>query len=180
MITNELNTREINIKEKVVKICMNIDARLKALSPAKFVLSMLVLSYLIYIPFIPLMLVLPGSSDTVQNVGKSIDQFIVRIVMSGLFAPVYETFIFQFGIIEILSSFNLFKAKKWLVAVISAFIFGILHYSSISYMFFAFIAGLLFAYAYFTYKEKSHSAFWIVYWIHCIRNSIACVVMYIL
>lgn len=180
MKTKEINASEINIREKVVKLCMNIDARLQALSPVKFVLSMLVLSYLIFIPLIPLMLVLPGSTDTVHTISKSIDQFIIELIIAGLVGPVIETFIFQYGIIEILSFYDRFKARKWLVAVISAFIFGLTHTYSVWYIVYAFVLGLLLAYAYFTYKKKSHSAFWIVFWIHCIRNTIACMVMYIL
>ncbi|WP_411683022.1 type II CAAX prenyl endopeptidase Rce1 family protein [Clostridium thailandense] len=92
-----------------------------------------------------------------------------------MLSPILETAIFQYAIIEFLSSISILREKNILIIIISAILFGLSHSYSYVYVFYGFIMGLLLSYSYLTYKNKSFSAFWVVFLIHCIKNIISIV-----
>lgn len=96
----------------------------------------------------------------------------------SILAPLIETLINQHWIIRFLSSRDCLKGKEVKIALISALIFGAGHFYSLAYILFGFVLGLLFAYAYIVYQDKKFSAYWIVFWIHCIRNFISFCIFY--
>lgn len=61
-----------------------------------------------------------------------------------LFAPIVETLIFQFAIIEILKS----KFNLTITGLISAIVFGVCHFYNGYYIVFTFLSGLMLAYIY--------------------------------
>lgn len=93
----------------------------------------------------------------------------------SILAPLIETLINQHWIIRFLSSRDCLKGKEVKIALISALIFGAGHFYSLAYIL---VLGLLFAYAYIVYQDKKFSAFWVVFWIHCIRNFISVILDY--
>lgn len=147
---------------------------LKKLPTIKFIVMIVLFTYLIFMPLIPLFYLgekyigLMGGATTITRSSLLVEGIGVTIV-----APILETLIFQYGVIEILNHISYFKKKNLVIGIISAILFGVVHSYSVLYMFFGFIIGLLLAYSYILYKRKSFSAFWVVFWIHCIRNSIS-------
>lgn len=72
-------------------------------------------------------------------------------VIALIFAPLFETFLYQFLIFKVSFSFVKIKKNKFslsIICIISSFLFGISHYYNIGYMVFGFITGLYFAYVY--------------------------------
>lgn len=163
----------------MTRIFKRADNYLQGLSTVKFIIIILLLTYLTFIPFLPLFYLYNeyigemGSSETLKAASIG-----TQIIVASIIGPLLETFIFQYGIIEILSSNKIFKEKKIIIAIISSLLFGISHSYSYLYMFYAFIIGLFLAYSYFVYKKKGFSAFWIVFIIHCLRNTISTILIF--
>ncbi|MFT5872151.1 MAG: membrane protease YdiL (CAAX protease family) [Clostridium sp.] len=156
------------------KIYKNINNYFQGLSTLKFIITMVLVTCLVVIPFIPLFYLYEkyiGQMGGADNIKET--SLFSTIIVASIVGPIVETFIFQYGIIEILSSIKIFKQKNIIIAIISALIFGFSHSYSYLYVFFGFMIGLVLAYSYLTYKKKSFSAFWVVFWIHCIRNTIS-------
>lgn len=156
------------------KLFKSIHNYLQELSTIKFIVTMVLLTYLAIIPFIPLFSLY---EKYIGKMGEPINivtaTLLWKIINGSILTPILETFIFQYTIIEILSSIKILKEKNIVIVMVSAVLFGISHPYSYLYIFYAFIIGLLLAYSYLIYKKKKFSAFWVVFWIHCIRNTIS-------
>ena len=102
------------------------------------------------------------------------------IFSAVLFAPLFETTLFQMIIIGVIQSLFV-KTSKWILVLCSALPFGLLHYENMSYMIFGFLGGCVFAYLYVIRdsRKKKSDAFLSVYLTHLIWNSL-CVGMHIL
>jgi len=108
-------------------------------------------------------------SDWFDEIRKS-SAFLLAVIV----APVLETIIFQFLILEF---FRLGRINPYLAISISGLAFGSAHYFN-SYCFFEFAAatltGLLWAYFYMIAKErKGVSAFLLIVSIHAFENLLA-------
>jgi len=96
-----------------------------------------------------------------------------KIKLALLFGPLFETFIFQFLIIEFI--FFLFK-KAWLSVIISGIIFGGAHYFNnynITYTLLAIIAGFIFASIYVLAKKRKDVSPFLLVWVsHLFVNAV--------
>ncbi|WP_333861548.1 CPBP family glutamic-type intramembrane protease [Clostridium sp.] len=152
----------------------NINNYFQELPTLKFIIAMVLATYLAIVPFIPLFYLYEkyigqmGGPDSLET-----SSLLAKIIVGSIIGPILETIIFQYGIIEILSSIKIFKEKKIIIAIISSLLFAISHSYSYLYISYSFIIGLVLAYSYLTYKKKNFSAFGVVFWIHCIRNTIS-------
>ncbi len=98
-----------------------------------------------------------------KNLGSLYNEFILVI----LIAPLFETLLFQYGIIEIVRK----KFTPLVCCSISALIFALMHTYNLFYFFFAFLGGLLFAYLYFIGKSIING-FLLAFSVHLIYNCI--------
>ncbi|PKM68124.1 MAG: hypothetical protein CVU95_05640 [Firmicutes bacterium HGW-Firmicutes-2] len=150
-----------------MKYINKLDTYLRSLPTAKFILIMTLISFLVVIP-----LALMAFFMNIDMNGPDFDE--IPIVLSflslGIIVPIFETLIFQFLIIRFLKKFSFFKNRIYITILISAVLFGLAHTYSIYYMFFAFVDGLLLAYAFVIYEDKKVSAFWVTMAIHGLRN----------
>ncbi|RUT78077.1 CPBP family glutamic-type intramembrane protease [Ancylomarina longa] len=98
----------------------------------------------------------------------------VFTVITGVFIdPIIETYIFQIGIIFLVRKVINRPRYNLLPAILSsAIVFGWIHDNSIAYMVYAFLIGLILAFATYIaiYKRR---AFWLVICIHSMQNLIA-------
>jgi hypothetical protein len=133
-----------------------------------FVLVVLVLSFIITLPFAFY------DDGVVHPINEK--HIIYRIVVACILAPVLETLLHQTLPIYIFT-------KKWIrkrnIAIfLSALSFGLLHFYSVLYILITFMIGLVFSWAYLIYYER-HSfekAFWAITLVHALRNAIAVLV----
>ncbi|MGG0179313.1 CPBP family intramembrane glutamic endopeptidase [Bacillus tropicus] len=136
-----------------------------------FVLLIVLGSFLLVIP---LDLLLPAIK---QHPIKE-DPAIIQILIGVFAAPVYETVIFQVFLFWVLSCIPLIKDRDYLIILIASIIFGLSHSEGITYIVATAIIGVLYNYAYWLYQKKNEkvevtiSAFWIVFLIHSLHNSI--------
>ena len=127
-----------------------------------FVLLNLTFSYLVNI----ISKVIYNSSFT--NDAHKFSSIKEEFILAVLAAPLVETIIFQFIIIEILYE----KVRKEIICLISALAFASTHLYNVLYFVFALIVGLAFAYLYFIGRVNK-KAFQYVYLTHLLYNSIA-------
>ena len=76
---------------------------------------------------------------------NSKDQFLMAVLL----APIIETLIFQYALIETIRH----KLSPLYACILSAFAFALFHFYSVYYFLFALISGLIFAYMYFLEKS---------------------------
>ena len=101
---------------------------------------------------------------------KSISLFEVFLI-SVIFGPLIETFIYQFLIIEILSKF---KVNTNIIIGISTIIFALSHNYNIIYILVIIFPGVLYASYYIYLKvEKKHSPFLMIFVLHALSNLVA-------
>ncbi|MFP4090525.1 MAG: type II CAAX prenyl endopeptidase Rce1 family protein [Cyclobacteriaceae bacterium] len=86
-----------------------------------------------------------------------------------IFAPLLETFLCQYLVIEILYRFKKISVSS--IIIISALIFSLGHYYNIIYIFFAFVSGLVYASYYLYLKmEKKRFPFLYIVGLHALYN----------
>lgn len=98
---------------------------------------------------------------------KNIGSLSNELVMVVFIAPLFETILFQYGIIEIVRK----RFNPFVCCCISSFVFASMHTYNVFYFFFAFLGGLLFGYLYFIGKSVKMGIL-LVFFVHIIYNSL--------
>lgn len=86
-------------------------------------------------------------------------------------APLYETLLFQMLPFFVLHRFATFRRNRWAIVLISAMIFGSLHYYSAMYIIATMIIGALMMYGYIVKWRRN--AYWNIVLFHALWNGIA-------
>ena len=133
---------------------------------APFVWVSLLISYLVFIFYIPVALFLP-------RIASSADIQFFKIIGSIIFAPVIETLIFQAGVIFLLDRFV--TKKITFQIAISSILFGAFHNYNITYIFSGILFGVVLSTAFIIYERKHNwsDAYIAVVFVHALRNMIA-------
>jgi hypothetical protein len=84
-----------------------------------------------------------------------------------IFAPLGETFLFQYLVFIVLDYINL--GKRWIV-LISASLFSFIHNYSLFYTLYAFGSGIIHGYVYWLSQVKYKFPFMVVALIHALHN----------
>lgn len=124
---------------------------------------------LIFFPLMHLSNIFLGNSDS----GPDMKNWFLVIIV----APIIETFINQFGVFRIFNSIKITRGKQGWIILLSAFIFGLTHTYSLSYMVFGFSMGIVLAYIYYLFHHTPQKAFWTTALIHSFRNLTAIVLL---
>ncbi len=74
--------------------------------------------------------------------------FVGMLILAVAFAPLVETLFFQLIPFKLLSKIRFMRENPIWIIIISALIFGMLHYYSIHYMIATFFMGMIFMYVY--------------------------------
>lgn len=90
-------------------------------------------------------------------------------ILSVIIAPLLETFLFQYLIIEILSFFKRIKVN--IIIIISSLAFSLIHYYNFIYILVTLLSGMIYA-SYYLYlkEEKQKSPFLYVFALHSLYN----------
>lgn len=92
---------------------------------------------------------------------------VTKFIAVCLIAPLFETYIFQYGIIKWLSST---KMKNWFIVFISSLLFGLSHFYSLQYVVNTFFIGIVLALSFMWWINKKIDAFWVTAIIHALHN----------
>jgi len=116
--------------------------------------------------------------DVTQNPHSEIGNNLEKVsyfFMSIVFAPILETFIFQFSVIKIIRLF--IKKAKWgffISVPVSALLFSLNHSYSVAYMSATFLTGLIYAIAFYIAQyRRDFPAFFIIAIFHSSWNIFA-------
>ncbi len=150
-----------------------------------FYIFLLKSNILVFIPIVLLILVVlnltlmsllfPESTDGAENMmlfdgATPLDIFFLAIII----APLFETTIFQMVVIFISKSiFQAVKLQHYIYPVIiSAFLFGIVHFFDLKYFIIATLSGFIYAFAYIIVQKRKENAFFIIALLHALYNLI--------
>lgn len=156
-----------------------INDYLYKVSDIKFILIMLITSFLIIIPLEPILILTRKLFGELggPTILKSIS-FLWKIIILSLLIPFIETLLWQKLPIEIMQKKDFFKSKPILIASISSIVFALNHYYDLAYVIIVLPIGLILAYSYIVYqtKESKLTPFKVVFIIHMLRNTITTLV----
>jgi membrane protease YdiL (CAAX protease family) len=111
----------------------------------------------------------PTPNETIMTAG--LGQQILAIV---ILAPLIETLIFQKWVYQALSLVGWLKRYKILIIFLSAVIFGLIHFYSLSYVIYNFFTGALLMMAYIIKIDKN--PYWTVVLLHGLMNLFSIVI----
>jgi hypothetical protein len=94
----------------------------------------------------------------------------VIVLFAVVFGPLLETYINQVLPYLLLSKIKYLNARKYLIIIISALFFGILHFYSLFYIIYAFFLGLALMYGYMIRIEVDKRTFYLIAISHSIFN----------
>ena len=90
-----------------------------------------------------------------------------------LFAPIIETLIFQFAVIELVLNYIKQKSTYYIAVLLSGSLFGISHFYNLQYTIYCFIIGIGFALMYLIAKKrKDINPILLVFLVHSFTNLI--------
>ncbi|EJO5349297.1 CPBP family intramembrane metalloprotease [Clostridium botulinum] len=147
-----------------------INDKMYNLSKPKFICTIVILSFIISVIFIPITIIYEKYMGTMG--GPEIKNLTTLFISIAIIGPLWETLIYQMSIIKLFSLNKKIKNKKLLLIIISAIFFGAAHFYSILYIFYGFTMGLLLAYSYIVYEDKENSGYWVTAIIHSLINLI--------
>lgn len=155
-----------------------VDNYFRNVSNIKFIAWMILFSYLVVVPLIPLLEIFESSEmGGPENIKNS--SAIIEFISAVAIAPLIETLIFQTSIFYLLGKIKFFRDRKWLIILVSAIAFGMVHTYSVLYVLYGFLIGLILAYAYQVSYDRPNSPFKTITCVHALRNLIAFSLMYI-
>ncbi|MEJ8553074.1 CPBP family glutamic-type intramembrane protease [Tepidibacter sp. Z1-5] len=142
-----------------------LDNFLKNLPAILFIFTMLIINYCI--ARMNLFSFLSDNNGTRHIFISKYNQFLESVII----APFFETLIYQKVLISLCCMWDELRKRKYLIVIISSFMFSLNHRYSPQYAVETFFSGgMIFAYSYLTYKDKSKYSFWIVFSIHSLWN----------
>lgn len=98
------------------------------------------------------------------------DNLIILFFTSVIFAPIIETFLNQYLPYNLLSRIKYLRERNFLILMISALIFGILHMNSVFNMIFGFLMGIVFMYGYMVRIKSDNKTYYLIAVSHSLFN----------
>lgn len=150
---------------KFICVLKKIDNFLKNLHVILFILAMLIINYCI--ARMNLFSFLPDNNGARHIFRSKYNEFLEGVII----APFFETLIYQKVIISLCCMWDELRKRKYLIVIISSFMFSLNHIYSPRYAVETFFSGgIVFAYSYLAYKDRSKYSFWVVFSIHALWN----------
>jgi hypothetical protein len=144
--------------------------RLKSLSRIPFIIILTSVLYLVAF-FLNYVIGFIKEKDFVLMGFSSGEKSIVIYIFSSMIlAPVVETFLGQSFPYYLLNKIKYFNERSYLILLTSALFFGLLHFYSLFYIFYAFVLGLIFMYAYMIRIKTDRKTFYLIAISHFLLN----------
>ena len=147
------------------RIMTSIRVRLEGLNNGVYIAAFVAIKLLIAYLFSLVALEYLGKSimNDIPDLGTNTQRLITLV----FFAPLVETYLFQYLFFEHLSRY----LKNSVIIFVSAMVFGLVHTYNSVYILYAFFSGLLYSVGYY-YRLNSHP-YVIVFLIHSVYNLLA-------
>lgn len=144
---------------------------LRTIHPVWFVLVLLTATYVAVVPLELLRFVMPDFSNRNRPAYISSLGLPGRLLIGSVIAPMVETALFQWAPTRLLH--GKFQLPWCYVIFSSASFFAVSHWYSLSYVFFAFLVGLVLAYGFAVRDAPKGRPFVLVWLVHGLRNGVA-------
>ncbi len=127
-------------------------------------------------------LYVPGETNETVQIIKQYCNFPIELILSGVVLPLWETFIFQFLIINFTKSLlKRFKTSTFFAITLSALLFGFAHNYTFEYFIYGTFMGVVFASIYyFSQFIRKENGFLILFLLHASYNTLATLIEYFL
>lgn len=115
------------------------------------------------ISFVVLILYSFIGSKLINNIGNDYQKVMINtysvsmMLFIFLFFSAVETIIFSFSIIYYLKTTPYFNNKNFVILIIPSFLFGLSHFSSLTFIIITFFAGIILNYNFLYYLSKTNS-----------------------
>lgn len=103
-----------------------------------------------------------------KNTGLEVLPLPDKFTLAVIAAPIFETLIFQFLIIEVICYF--LPERKLLALIVSSLLFAFSHAYSNAYILFALVPGLVLGMLYLTFRNRDNSPIMVVCLAHALIN----------
>ena len=87
-----------------------------------------------------------------------------------ILAPIFETFLNQFLPYYLLNKIKYFNERSYLIILVSAIFFGLLHFYSVFFIIYAFLLGLVLMYGYMIKIRTDKKTFYLIAICHSLLN----------
>jgi len=134
--------------------------KISQLSTAVLILLTVIIQFLIMMAF-----ALIAQKDVAE--GIIFTNFTEQILLLIVVAPLVETLLFQYSIIDYITT--TFKSQS-LAILLSAIAFGLTHYYSQGYIVATFFSGILFAFMFLVFRAKNKSGILCIMAAHALYN----------
>jgi uncharacterized protein len=154
------------IKERLRKITIY----LKELKGITFVLVITSLLYFVsFCSNIVLGFINQKDLNFVDLQGKE-NSIVFLFITPVILAPIFETFLGQSLPYYLLKKINYLNERSYLILIVSALIFGLLHFYSLFYIIYAFFLGLILSYGYMLRVKNDKRTFILIAICHSLLN----------
>ncbi|TAH22154.1 MAG: CPBP family intramembrane metalloprotease [Cytophagales bacterium] len=167
----------IKIKNSIIYYLENIHNKIKTVPLILFICFSLI--YTLCVPYI-----LVHILDAIGLEDNSFEESYLsklplyrRLLITGLIAPLIETFLFQYLIINILQKIKILQKLPLAIIIISACLFASTHIYSLRYILVSFLVGFYYAYAYIIKQHEKFPIFWLIAIIHSLHNLVATLIL---
>ncbi len=144
--------------------------RLKSLSRILFIIVLTSALYLVAF-FLNYVIGFIKEKDFVlMDFSNGEKRIIIYVFSSVILAPVVETFLGQSLPYYLLNKIKYFNERSYLILFTSALFFGLLHFYSLFYIFYAFVLGLIFMYGYMIRIKTDRKTFYLIAVSHSLLN----------
>jgi uncharacterized protein len=149
---------------------VRVSSWLHNLHPVWFVLIGWLASFVVVVPYAIIAELFPSLRNT-GGINLASKGLVERVIVACLVAPLLETAMHQWAPHHVLHV--LWNVPLPWVLLLSAAFFGAIHFYSLGYVVFAFLIGFILAHAFAMKHGSAHNPFWLVFWIHPLRNAVA-------
>jgi len=96
--------------------------------------------------------------------------YLILFLSTIIVSPIIETFINQYLPYFLLNKIKYFREHNYLILLSSALLFGLIHFYSLFYIFYAFIIGLVLMYSYMIRIKTDNMTFYLIAISHSFLN----------
>lgn len=147
-----------------------LNASLKKTNRITFVLVVTMVSFIVGFILSRVFGYFRESDITLLNFPDQEESMVMLFFSTVILTPLIETFLNQFLPYHLLKKIKYLSERNYLILLISALFFGILHMYSLFYIIFGFLLGIVFMYGYMVRIKSDNKTFYLIAVTHSLFN----------
>jgi uncharacterized protein len=147
-----------------------LNVRFKNLNRISFIIILTLILFLISFCLNYIIGFFKESDYIILNLSGGTKSFAVLFLSPVIIAPIFETFLGQYLPYHFLKRVKYLNDREYLILLISAVFFGLIHFYSVFYIIYAFLLGLVLMYGYMARIDSDDKTFVLVAVSHALLN----------